>query len=390
MQNFVYSIPTRVYFGRGQIEALPAAVREFGSRALLVYGGGSIKASGLYDKVAGLLEDSGIPFAELSGVEPNPRLSTVKRGIELCREMGADVLLPVGGGSCIDCAKAIAAGMYYSGDPWDLCLNRQLITNGLPIVAVSTMAATGSDMDPFGVISNPETDDKKGLGHPSLVPRAAILDPTYTFSVSPFQTAAGTADIISHILETYFQAIPGGYLQKRMCEGLLKTCFRFGPDAVAHGDDYEARANLMWAASWAINGFLKCGYAGPWAVHPIEHQLSAYYDVTHGAGLAVLTPHWFRMILSKHPASLDLFYDYGTQVWELDRALGKAEIARRSIEKTERFFTDLGLPATLRGLGIDSDDKFEIMAEKSVQEGSEKTGFPLGKQDIIALFRACR
>jgi alcohol dehydrogenase class IV len=204
------------------------------------------------------------------------------------------------------------------------------------------------------------------------VPRAAILDPTYTFSVSPFQTAAGTADIISHILETYFQAIPGGYLQKRMCEGLLKTCFRFGPDAVAHGDDYEARANLMWAASWAINGFLKCGYAGPWAVHPIEHQLSAYYDVTHGAGLAVLTPHWFRMILSKHPASLDLFYDYGTQVWELDRALGKAEIARRSIEKTERFFTDLGLPATLRGLGIDSDDKFEIMAEKSVQEGSEK------------------
>lgn len=387
MQNFTYSIPTKVYFGTGQIEALPGAVKEFGSRVLLVYGGGSIKRSGLYDRAVALLTDADIPFLELAGVEPNPRLETVKKGIALCRENSLDLLLPIGGGSCIDCAKAISAGVNYDGDPWDLCLDRTLIQSGLPIVAVSTLAATGSEMDPFGVISNPETNDKRGLGHPCLIPKAAILDPTYTFSVPPFQTASGTADIISHILETYFQTLPGGYLQKRMCEGLLKTCFHFGPIAVENGEDYEARYNLLWASSWAINGFLKCGYLGPWALHPMEHQLSAYYDITHGAGLAVLTPHWFRKI-KENPASLPLFFEYGVNAWGIDSALPAEEIADLAIRKTEAFFASLGLPMTLRGLGINSPEHLDAMADKVMHEGADKTSFPLTKEDVLELYHA--
>lgn len=388
MHNFIYSIPTKVYFGSGQIEHLPAILKPYGTKILLVYGGGSIKKIGLYDKVISLLQDNNISFSELSGVEPNPRVSTVRRGIAICQEEHCNLILAIGGGSSIDCSKAISAGVKYPGDVWELCLDRTLIQDALPIIAVSTMAATGSEMDPFGVISNEETNDKRGLGHPLLVPKAAICDPSYTFSVSPFQTASGTADIVSHILETYFRSLPGDYMAKRMCEGLLETCFHYGPIAIADPNDYEARANLMWASDWAINGFLKCGLTGPWVVHPIEHQLSAYYDIPHGAGLAILTPHWFRKIL-ENPDSLDIFYTYGTNVWHISPALPKKEIALKAISCTEEyFFQKLKLPKTLCELGIPSQENFESMAEKAIRDGAGNTFFPLTKEDIMELYKS--
>lgn len=382
MHDFIYNIPTKVYFGKGQLLHLPSLVKEYGKKPLLIYGGGSIKRNGIYNHILHLFEEANISFSELSGVEPNPRISTVRKGISTCKEQNIDVLVAVGGGSTIDCAKAISAGLYYEGDPWDLCLDRNKIKDGIPIIAIPTIAATGSEMDPFGVITNEETQDKKGLGSPILIPKVAICDPSYTFSVSAFQTASGTADIISHILETYFRQAKGAYMAERICEGLLKTCFHYGKLAIDDPENYDARANLMWASSWAINGFLKCGLAGPWVVHPIEHQLSAYYDIPHGAGLAVLTPPWFRKIL-KNPDSLPVFRNYGVNVWGIDASLSDIEIASKAIQQTKEFFASIGLPSTLRELGIENKEYFEVMAEKSLRDGAGKTYFPLSKEDIL-------
>lgn len=384
MQNFIYDIPTNVYFGKGQIKNLPTIIKKYGTKVLLVYGGGSIKRNGIYDTVIALFKENNISYLELSGVEPNPRVSTVRRGIQLCKENDIDLILAVGGGSTVDCSKAISAGIKYDGDVWDLCIDRTLIKDAIPIVAIPTIAATGSEMDPFGVITNEETYDKKGLGSPLLTPKAAICDPTYTFSVSPFQTASGTADIISHILETYFRAEDGAYMAKRSCEAFLKTCFHYGKIAIDEPDNYEARANLMWVSSWAINGFIKCGLTGPWVVHPIEHQLSAYYDVAHGAGLAILTPHWFRKILS-NANSLPIFREYGINIWNIDSSLSDMEIAEYAIQKTEDFFNSINLPKNLRELGINDKSNFHIMAEKSLRDGAGNTYFPLSLEDILEI-----
>lgn len=226
MQNFSYSIPTKVEFGKGAVKKLPEFVREFGERVLLVYGGGSIKRSGLYATVVKLLDANGIYHAELSGVEPNPRTTTADKGAKICKEENIQVVLPIGGGSTIDCAKAISAGAFYDGPVWDLVSNPSLVTKALPIITILTLAATGSEMDVFSVISNMETNEKKGA-----------------------------------------------YLQERIMEGMLKTRVHYGPIACKDPENYEARANLMWTASWAINGFISCGKRGAWACHPMEHQL---------------------------------------------------------------------------------------------------------------------
>ncbi len=387
MQDFIYNIPTTVYFGKGQIVNLPSIIRTYGTKVLLIYGGGSIKRNGIYDNVISLLNVNNIEFCELSGVEPNPRVSTVRKGINICRENNIDIILAVGGGSTIDCAKAVAAGIKYDGDVWDLCIDRRKIKDALPIVAIPTMAATGSEMDSFSVITNEETQDKKGTGSSLLIPRAAICDPTYTFSVSAFQTASGTADIISHILETYFRDADGAFIAERTSEGLLKTCFHYGKTAIEEPDNYEARANLMWASNWAINGFLSCGLGGSWVVHPIEHQVSAYYDVPHGAGLAVLTPHWFRKILS-NPLSLPVFRKYGVNVWGLNPALSDMELAEASIRMTEKFFASIHLPNTLHELGVTGKEYFDVMAEKALRDGAGNSYFPLNKADILDILEA--
>lgn len=383
MNPFVYSIPTDIYFGEGQIEHLGAIVKAHGDKALLVYGGGSIHKNGIYDDVVRQLRAHGVAFEELSGVEPNPRVSTVRQGVALCRAHDIDVVLPVGGGSTIDCAKVIAASARSDLDPWEIVCHPEHIGEVLPIVSVLTLAATGSEMDIFAVISNPETNDKLGVGHPGMRPAASILDPTYTCSVNAWQTAAGTADIMSHLFEVYFSNT-AGFMQDRMAEALLKTCIEFGPIAVRAPGNVEARANLMWASSWAINGLMTLGKEVTWTVHPMEHELSAFYDITHGAGLAILTPHWMRAVLSEKTAPK--FRAFGINVWGLDPSLEAMEIGRQAIDRTADFFRALGLPATLREVGID-ESKLAVMARK-VAPMLQGAYAELSEPEILAIYRA--
>lgn len=385
MLNFDYLIPTKIFFGKDQIQGLVNQISQYGSRILLVYGGGSIKKIGLYDKAVTLLNENHLPFWELSGVDPNPRIESVRKGIVLCREHHIDFVLAIGGGSAIDCAKVIAAGFFYDSDPWDLMIGKAKIEKALPLGTVLTLAATGSEMDPFAVISNPQTHQKIGIPHPSMTPKFSILDPTYTFSVPQNQTAAGTADIMSHVLESYFSKTRSAYLQSRIAEALLKTCITYGPIAMKEPENYEARANLMWASSLAINGLLSYGKERKWSVHPIEHELSAFYDITHGVGLAILTPHWMEYVLDD--TTVDAFKDYGINVWGLDPDEDAYHIAHQAIEETKAFFISLGLPTTLRTVNI-GEEKLELMANAATKNGSLGEFRPINAQDVLRILKA--
>lgn len=385
MKNFVYSIPTTVAFGRGQIQRLPEFIRELGSRVLLVYGGGSIKRSGLYDTVIKLLDDNEIFHWELSGVEPNPKITSVDEGVKICREHNIEVILPIGGGSSIDCAKCISAAYYYDGPAWDLVLNNSLATKALPLVVIVTIAATGSEMDYFSVISNADTKDKLDFDRKFLYPKYTIMDPEYTYTVPKYQTASGTADIMSHIFEIYFSSNESAFMQDRIMESLLETCVTYGPIACNEPNDYDARSNLLWTSSWAINGFISCGKGGPWPCHAMEHQLSAYYDVTHGHGLAILTPVWMEYILND--TTVDMFATYGKNVFHINTGT-PMEIAKEAISRTRQLYIDMGLSMTFRELGIPDKENFDIMAEKAAP-GLDHCMVPLTKQDILNIFNKC-
>jgi hypothetical protein len=383
--NFHYSIPTEVFFGEGQISALGRNVKRYGSKVLVVYGGGSIKKNGIYDTAIKLLKENKIKFWELSGVDPNPRISTVREGIEICRQNRIDFILAIGGGSVIDCSKVIAAGFYYGGDPWDIVMDSSKIKKALPIASILTLAATGSEMDVIAVITNEETKQKIGTRGACLAPKFSILDPTYTFTVSKRQTASGTADIMSHVMEIYFNNTKGAYVQSRMAEAFLKTCIKYGPIALEKPDDYEARANLMWTGSLAINGLITYGKVNGWSVHPIEHELSAFYDITHGVGLAILTPFWMQYVLDDN--TVDSFAEYGINVWNIDTSSDKLEIAQEAIRKTREFFNSLGLPERLRDLNID-DENFEKMAEDATRNGEIGEFRPLSKEDVVNIYKS--
>ena len=385
MTNFTYSIPTVVHFGQGQIKKLGAEIAARASKVLVVYGGGSVKRNGVFDAAVAQLREQGIPWAELPGVEPNPRIATVREGVRLCREQGLDGVLALGGGSVIDCAKGVAAGFYYDGDPWDLSGKKLTPERALPIFTVLTMAATGSEMDDIAVISNPETNEKESFAGPCCYPAVSILDPTYTYSLPAAQTAAGTADIMSHTFENYFSPIEDNYLAESLAEAILRSCVKYGPQAIRTPDDYEARANLMWNAAWAINGFLDMGKPVAWSVHRMEHELSAFYDVTHGVGLAILTPNWMRYVLSEKTEAR--FARYGAAVWGLDPALPARELAEAAIQKTRDFFTvSLGLPGALSELGI-GPEYFPDMARKARNAGFDRTFVPLSVEDIVKIYQ---
>lgn len=387
MNNFEYYIPTKVLFGKGQIARLGEAVSLYGTRALLVYGGGSIKRTGLYDKVLAQLKENNIPVFELSGVEPNPKIESVREGVRLCKENNVDIVLAVGGGSSIDCAKVVAAGACYDGDAWDLVIHPEKIKRALPLVTVLTLAATGSEMNGNAVISDMSKNDKFGTAGLALKPKVSILDPEYTYSVPKNQTAAGTADIMSHIFEVYFNRVPGTFIQARFAEGLLKTCIKYGKIAVNDPHNYEARANLMWASSLAINGILSYGAGVAWSAHPMEHELSAFYDITHGVGLAILTPNWMTYVLEHDKSTVDRFAEYGINVWGIREDLDKMEIAKQAIQKTRDFFTEIGIPSTLREVGI-GEENLEIMAKKAASMGLENAYYPLDEKDVLAIYKA--
>lgn len=388
MNDFIYDIGTKVYFGKDQLKNLGKELKNYGPKVLLTYGGGSIKKSGLYEKVVEQIKGAGLKLFELSGIDPNPRVDSVREGARICKEEGIDVLLAVGGGSVIDCTKFIGAATYYDGDAWDLSTGKAAIEKCLPILTVLTLSATGSEMDAGGVISNPKTNDKLGNGAPCMRPKVSFLDPTNSFTVSPYQTAAGSADIMNHILEVYFNPNKDLELLDRMMEGLLKTIIKFAPIAMNEPENYEARANLMWASSWAINGFIDGGKEQPWSCHPMEHELSAYYDITHGHGLAILTPRWLSYCLDE--SNVNKYYQYGINVWGLDPTKDPMIVAKESIQRTADFlFKDLALRSSLSELGI-GDEKFALMAEKAAKIGQTEDGFkPLNAKDIEKIYQMC-
>lgn len=385
MKDFTFFAPTRILFGKGKIAGLPAQIKKIADKVLLVYGGGSVKRSGIYDTFTALLKKEGIAWEELSGVEPNPKIESVIAGAELCKKHKLKAVVALGGGSVIDCCKGIAAGVYHKGDMWEM-VDKNKVERALPLFTVLTMAATGSEMNGNAVISNMTLNEKKAIKSELLKPVASVLDPTYTYTVPRFQTASGVADIMSHIIECYFSTVHCAAVQDGISEALLKVCIEYGKAAVVTPTDYTARANLMWASSLAINGLTSCGTGNAWSCHAIEHQLSAYYDITHGAGLAVVTPAWFEHILSEK--TLDKFVSYGRNVWGIKEGKPFA-VAKEAIAKTREFFSSLGLPETLRGLGIDSSELFHEMAAKAVKEDLANAYVPLTEDDVVAIYSAC-
>lgn len=354
---------------------------------MLCYGGGSIKKIGLYDEVIDELKKENLEIFELNRIEPNPRVTSVNTGANICKKEKIDVLLAVGGGSVIDCTKAIAAATFYEGDVWDIVTKKVPVINCLPLVTILTLSATGSEMDVGGVISNLETNDKIGVASPLMQPKVSFLNPKNTFTVSPYQTACGAADILSHIMETYFNTTGSMYMLDCFMEGMMKTVVKYAPTAMKEPENEEARANLMWTSSWAINGFARACQKCNWSCHPMEHQLSAYYDITHGLGLAILTPRWMRYILDE--TNSEKFKNFAVSVFGIDSSLDNMTASLKGIEALEKFFfEDLKLTKTLTELNIDRTH-FDIMAEKACGNGVLKGFKELKKEDIRNIYEMC-
>ena len=385
MQNFEYSTPTKIVFGKGVIEKLPEVLASIGRKVLLTYGGGSIKKIGLYDKVKALLKD--FEVTELSGIQPNPQYDpSVLDGVRLCKENGIEVILAVGGGSVLDCSKAIAAGACYDGDPWDLISYKVKAKAALPIVDILTLAATGSEYDMAGVISRAQTNDKIGYLDPLLYPVCSFLDPTYTFSVPKWQTAAGVADAMNHIFEQYF-CEDSTLMNDGFCESGLKSLMVNGKACIVNPEDYTARAEMMFVCTLACNNIMSLGNSeSGWPMHGIEHALSGYYDITHGVGLAIITPRWMKHILCER--TLSRFVKYGVNVFGIDPSLDKWEIADQAIGKTYAFFEEIGIPMHLREVGIGPERLSEMAHHVAVNEGLDSAYVPLSEADILSILEA--
>lgn len=386
MENFYYNIPTKIHFGKDACSYIGKEAKLFGKKALLIYGGGSVRKIGAYDDVMKSLDAAGVEHLDFSGIKPNPDINKVNEAVRLCKKEHVDMLIPIGGGSTIDSAKAIAAGVFYDGDVWDLVLEHSRITECLPILAVPTLAATGSEMDFDGLICNPDTGEKIQICSEKMIPQYAYMNPIYTYSVPAAMTAAGTADILSHLFEVYFIRTDGAYLQQRMIEAVMKTCFHYGTVALKEPNNYEARANLLWAASWGCNGMFWNGkIAKRSAAHPMEHQLSGRYDTTHGAGLSVLIPHLMHYTLNEK--TVDMYVEYGIHVLGIDSHLDRYEIANLSIDKTREYFLSWGLPETLRDMGIPDTSEFEKLSERAVgKNGFIDAYIPLYKEDVMNIY----
>ncbi len=362
MNTFLQYNPTRLYFGKGQITQVTDELQQ-GAKVLVVYGGGSIKRNGVYDAVIAELEKVQAEVYELSGVEPNPRLKTVEKGSSICKKEGIDFLLAVGGGSVIDCTKAIAAGAHYEGSAWDLITQKEPIESALPFGTILTLAATGSEMNSVSVITNWETKEKLGWGSPHVFPTFSILDPTYTFSVPENQTVYGIVDSMSHALEHYFHRTNNTPMIDGFIESLLRTAIQTGPKLVANLQSYEHRETMMYLSTTAFNGTLSNGTdGGDWATHRIEHAVSAVYDIPHGGGLAILFPNWLEHVLEEDPSR-------GKQlaVNVLGVATeGKSDhaIAAEGARVLREFWNSLGAPSRLADYDID-ESEFDGMIEKT-------------------------
>lgn len=386
MKNFTFHNPTKLIFGRGQIDRLRDEIVSYGTRVLLVYGGGSIKRTGLYDEVMAILRAADKEVHVLSGVEPNPRLSTVHAGVDICRREQIDFILAAGGGSVLDCAKAIAVGAKYDGDVWDIITGKAKATAALPFGTILTLAATGSEMNPNSVITNWETKEKVGWSSPPYTyPTFSILDPAYTFTVPKEHTVYGIVDIMAHVLEQYFHTATNTPLQDRWMEALLRTVIEAAPTAVENPDDYEARETILYCSTMALNRILSMGTGGgDWATHDMEHAVSAVYDIPHGGGLAILFPNWMKYCLDTNP---ERFAQLAVRVFDVDPAGRSArEVGLEGIERLRQFWTSIGAPSRLADYGI-GDDQIEVMAEKALAFGPIGELRVLGKEDVMEIYR---
>ncbi|MGU3469550.1 iron-containing alcohol dehydrogenase [Paenibacillus sp. D51F] len=384
MRNFVYHNPTRLYFGEGQLQQLSKEAAQLGSNVLLVYGGGSIKKNGLYDEIMTVLGDAGCKVTELAGVEPNPRLSTVHRGAELCRANGIDWVLAAGGGSTLDCGKAIAAAAKYDGSFWDIVSRKAQVQDALPLGTVLTLAATGSEMNSGSVITNEETEEKHGWGSPHVFPRFSVLDPAYTATAPKDHTVYGIVDMMSHVFEQYFHHDPLTPVQDGFCESVLRAVVGTAPKLVGDLGNLEHRATILYSGTMALNGVLGMGTLGDWANHDMEHALSAVYDIPHGGGLAILFPNWMTYVLDDN---VGRFRQFAVHVFGVEPD-GKSdkEIAEEGIRRLREFWTSLGAPSRLADYGI-GEERLEEMATKAAPGRQIGNFRKLDSQDVLNIYR---
>ncbi len=392
--NFEFHNPTHLIFGAGALSRLGEVVQQHGKKALIVTGGGSVKRSGVYDRAVASLKAAGIAVIECDGVEPNPRITSVRRGAQIARDERCDVVIALGGGSTMDAAKVMAAGALYDGDAWDLIGHGQenwvIPTRALPIITVPTLAATGSEMNNGAVISNDDSKIKSFVSADCLFPKVALVDPELTLTVPKDQTAYGVCDIITHVTEGYFTGIDGTPIQDRFAEGVIINAIEWGKKAVADGSDLEARTQVQWASILALNGWVNAGVEMVPPVHMIEHALSAHHNITHGAGLAVVNPAYMRFIAKERPERLAQF---ARRIFGLS-AEGKDDLslAKEGIDHFEAFLRSIGCPTRLSELGI-NDALFAQYAKDAVlvvhdEEGNLPGRPSLTKEDIVEVLRS--
>ena len=385
MIDFSFQNPTRIHFGRNALDKLPAEVERYGKRVLMVYGGGSIKKSGLYDRVVKSLNEAGVSFVELGGVKPNPRDTLVYEGIDLCRKEGVDFILCVGGGSVIDSAKAIAAGVVYEGDFWDFYGTGKVVEKALPIGTVLTIAAAGSEGSPGSVVTKEEGMLKRDVGSDLLRPKFSILNPALTQTLPAYQTACGATDIMAHVFERYFSNTPEVEVTDRLCEAVLLTMVKETPRVIADPHNYEARANIMWAGMVAHNNIVGVGRAQDWNSHGIEHQLSALYDCAHGAGLAVIMPAWMTYVADHHDPMR--MAQMATRVFgcQMNFANPK-ETALEGVKAFRRFLASIGMPINFEQLGAKKEDIPRLVELFGIGDGTRGGYVELDKAAVTEIY----
>jgi alcohol dehydrogenase YqhD (iron-dependent ADH family) len=381
MENFEFINPTRILFGKNSEEKVGEQVASFSNNILLHFGGGSIKTSGLYERVTASLKKAGVQWVELGGVKPNPRLSLVHEGVKLCKEHKLGLILAVGGGSVIDSAKAIAMGAVIEHDVWDFYLGKGEPVAALPIGTVLTIPAAGSEASTGTVITNEEGWLKRAVNSELIYPRFSILNPELAFSLPKFQVACGVTDIMSHLMERYFTNVQHVELTDRLIEATMKTLINQTPLVLQNPKDYDAWSEIMWAGTVAHNNLLNTGRIGDWASHEIEHEISGIYDIAHGAGLAVVFPAWMKYVW-KH--DVNRFVQWSVRVWNVEMDVFNPEaVAQAGIEKMEAFFQSMGLVTRLSEMDIPAD-RIDEMAAKCTNSGKRSFGsfVKLGYEDV--------
>ena len=386
MNNFTFYSPTEFVFGKGTEMQTGELVRKYGaSKVLIVYGGGSVVRSGLLERVKQTLAQTGIPCLELGGVQPNPIDTKVYEGIDLCRREGVDFVLAVGGGSVIDTAKAIAAGVPYEGDFWDFYIQKATVSSALKVAVVLTIPAAGSEGSGNSVITKVSTLQKMSLRAPELLrPRFSIMNPELTFTLPPYQTAAGIVDMMAHIMERYFTNTADTEIADRLCEGTLKAIITEAPRVMADPKNYGARANIMWSGMIAHNGTCGVGNEEDWASHFMEHEISALYDVTHGAGLAVIFPAWLTWMASHH---VEKVAQYAARVWDVPVSEDLKAMALEGVARLKSFFTSIGMPVNFAQLGVEHPD-IELLVEHLHANKGEQVGcyVRLGRKETREIY----